>query len=42
MPLRQPLQSMENRLSEEGKVGSAIAHAFNQLQFVDFPLDQSV
>ena len=33
---------MENTLTEEGKFSSAIAHAFNQLQFVYFSLNQSV
>src|SRR6266581_2882691 len=42
MSLREQLQSMEHPLTEEGKFSPAIAHAFNQLQFVDFPLNQSV
>src|SRR5712692_5571357 len=42
MSFRQQLQSMEHTLTEEGKFSPAIAHAFNQLQFVDFPLNQFI
>src|SRR6266568_6694718 len=40
--VKSQLQSMEHTLTEERKFSPAIAHAFNQLQFVDFPLNHSV
>lgn len=36
------LQSVENPLAQQGKSGPAVAHAFNQLQFVDLALDDAI
>ena len=40
--LPSPLQSMENALAKEGKTCPTVAHPLDELQFVDFSLDDSI